>query len=335
MVALNEMRCDRALLIKVLALIEPTISSISKESDLCDLAESLVTIRNYLSNEVQHSSNMTHTRNSDTVAFRLMQEQNTTIVANTTGTNETIQDGNTTEQINNSTLPDPVVSEYDTLRDACARMLSILGAYATERVSTLKVDSLCRLLAVYSLSPFQADTFVDACDSEVSHRQKLLESAASVASVEDLLQQAAKNAIEANSTVFGKNDDDSRMSLAALKKGLKSIFSPSTADNNNDNDKIAEEMKKFTEEVGILVDRVTAAVTRVEECMGQIGSASNVHTDTLLQGIQGGANFELGRCRELIDNYRRINFSTGRRLSRYDFDRDLGKRLLSRLIPRN
>jgi len=312
LVALNEMRCDRALLIKVLALIEPTISSISKESDLCDLAESLVTIRNYLSNEVQHSSNMTHTRNSDTVAFRLMQEQNTTIVANTTGTNETIQDGNTTEQINNSTLPDPVVSEYDTLRDACARMLSILGAYATERVSTLKVDSLCRLLAVYSLSPFQADTFV-----------------------EDLLQQAAKNAIEANSTVFGKNDDDSRMSLAALKKGLKSIFSPSTADNNNDNDKIAEEMKKFTEEVGILVDRVTAAVTRVEECMGQIGSASNVHTDTLLQGIQGGANFELGRCRELIDNYRRINFSTGRRLSRYDFDRDLGKRLLSRLIPRN
>ena len=129
----------------------------------------------------------------------------------------------------------------------------------------------------------------------------------------------------ANTTIHGRNGDDSNP-VAALKKGIKSLFSPSTEQEKE----ISEEMQRFTSEIGSLLNRVAA----LDKCMEQIGIASNVHTDTALQRIMEGANFELGRCHDLIDNYRRIEFSTGRRRSRYDYNKDIGKRLLSRLIPR-
>jgi hypothetical protein len=182
------------------------------------------------------------------------------------------------------------------------------------------------------LLPFQADKLIDACEKEVAKRQALLESAANTASVEDLLKQAAETSAEATRTVFGKSEENISP-IEALKRGLKSLFSKEEEEEEGG---ISEEMQKFTNEVGGLLNRVTAAVTQVDQCMEQIGIASNVYTDTALQRIMEGANFELGRCCELIENYRRIEFSTGKRRSRYDYRqrRDLGKRLLSRLLPR-
>ena len=327
LVAMNEMRSDKSTVAKVLELVEPKIASMRDESDLCELAESLAVIRQSLSSEslrvqkeLLNTTQVTNTTNANS----------TTIDANATAS--TIEIGNCTEQNDNATT---TVSDYDILQEVSSRMMSSLAANAAERVSNLKADSLCRLLGVFSLLPFQADGLINACEEEVSKRESLLKSAASTASVEDLLRQAAKNAIAANTTVFGK-DEDSGSTLQALKRGLKSIFSPPPESTNNEDDEASEEMRKFTEEIGGLLNRVTASVTQVDTCMEQIGTASNVHTDTALQHIMEGANFELGRCRELIDNYRRIEFSTGRRKSRYDYERSrhIGKRLLSRLIPR-
>ena len=47
-----------------------------------------------------------------------------------------------------------------------------------------------------------------------------------------------------------------------------------------------------------------------------------------------GDAFELGRCRELLATYKRINFETKERKSRHDFDRrkHIGKRILKRLF---
>jgi hypothetical protein len=57
--------------------------------------------------------------------------------------------------------------------------------------------------------------------------------------------------------------------------------------------------------------------------------------DSLLASLHEDAAFELGRAIELIENYKRIEFSTGRRRSRYDSERrkEIAKRVLSRLIP--
>jgi len=298
------------------------------ESELCELAECLGRIQQYHSN-VRFRSNE--------VAMNATDTMNATQTVNATAGNGPAIEQNTpstkynTEAIDNNTKPE---TASDVLYNVTSRMLSSLATHAATRVSNLKANSLCRLLIVYCLLPFQADDLINACEEEISKREELLASASSTASVEDLLRRAAENALAANATIFGK-DEYSSSTLKALKRGLKSIFSPSIESGNKDEGEAAEEMRNFTEEVGGLLNKVSRSVTQVDKCLEQIGTASNVHTDTALQQIMEGANFELGRCLELIDNYRRNEFSTGRRKSRYDYERGrhIGKRLLSRLVP--
>ena len=321
---MNEMHCDKQTITKVLELVEPMIASMNDESDLCELAESVAVITQSLTSE----------------KLRTQLPLSNTTVSNTTIVNSTVIDANATAtpvESGNATGSNATTttSEFIALETISSRMLSSLASHSAERVSNLKADSIRRLLGVFSLLPFQADDLINACEEEIANREALLQSAAATASVEDLLRQAAKNALAANTTVFGK-DEDSSSTLKALKRGLKSIFSSAPEPAENEDDEAAQEMKRFTEEVGGLLNKVTASVTKVDACMEQIGTASNVHTDTALQRIVEGANFELGCCRELIDNYRRIEFSTGRRKSRYNYERSrhIGKRLLSRLVPK-
>jgi hypothetical protein len=322
------MRSDRLTLTKVLLLIEPKLSTISNEQDLCEIAESLALIRESIASEsIQGISGTNTTAIVDSEKERKRDSNDTSIEANETQSG--VDSDNETEH---SKILARAHSDVEALHQISTRMLSSVAIFAAERVSNLRAGSLCRLLVVYSFLPFQADDFIKACEGEVAKRQTLLEAASLTASVEDLLRQAASQAVMANATVFGQSNDDGSSGLDALKKGIKYIFSS----RNNEEQAISEEMHIFTNEVGTLLDRVTASVTEVEACMDRIGVASNVHTDTALQRIVEAANFELGRCYELIDHYRRIDFSTGRRRSRYDYvrARDLGKRLLSRLIPR-
>lgn len=318
------MRSDPDTLLKVLGLIEPKIQSMRTEQVLCELAESLAVIRQIMAKEFMAPHNDGNSTLRVTGDRRL--DSNTTKVQ----LNDTVTstNANTTEPSNNFTASP---YDYEILNQTSARMLTTVANVAAERVTNLQAESLCRLLVVYSLLPFQADSLIDACEQEVAKRQALLESAASTASVEDLLRQAAETSVAATKTVFGKDEDDHSSPFGALKKGLKSLFS-----SENEEGEISEEMQKFRNEIGELLNRVTDSVTEVDQCMEQIGTASNVHTDTALQRITEGANFELGRCRELIENYRRIDHRTGKRRSQYDYrhSRDLGKRLLSRLIPR-
>ena len=307
------MRTDQHTLLKVLELIEPKLSSISSEHDLCEIAESLAVIIQCLSSS----------------SIPSLSSANVTVTANNGTEKKLTVDIGTDSRYRNLQMTD---GEPETLYQTSTRMLSSVAMYAAERVANLKTGNICRLLAVYSLLPFQADGFIEACEGEVTKRQTLVEAASSTISVEDLLRRAAKQAMSANATVFGLISDDGSSTLDSLKKGLKLLFS-----NRNDEEKeIADEMQRFTNEVRSLLDRVTASVTEVDACMERIGIASNVHTDTALQRIVEGVNFDLGHCHELIDHYRRIDFSTGRRRSRYDYvrARDLGKRMLSRLIPR-
>lgn len=325
LVTLNSMQSDPKTLLKVLKLIEPKIQWMRDELVLCDLAESLAVIRQILAKEgmdLHHKmKNATLDSNEEIQNFS---DNTTRATLNETSTS---LDANTTVPRNNSK------TDHELLDEASSRMLSAVANLTSKRVTNLRAKSLCRLLVVYSLLPFQADNLIEACEKEVARRQALLESAANTASVEDLLRQAAQTSAEATRTVFGKSEENNSP-IETLRKSLKSLFSKEETEGEEGG--ISEEMQKFTNEVGSLLNCVTAAVTEVDECMEQIGTASNVHTDTALQRIMEAANFELGRCSELIENYRRIEFSTGRGRSRYDYRqrRDLGKRLLSRLLPR-
>ena len=84
-----------------------------------------------------------------------------------------------------------------------------------------------------------------------------------------------------------------------------------------------------------MIRESTAIASKAADRAEELRSASGVSLDSLVQNLKQGSAFELGRCNELIENYRRVEFSTGKQRSRYDRERtkDIAKRVLSRLLP--
>ena len=168
LVNLNAMRSDKVTLLKVLQLIEPKLPSIRNERDLCEVAESLAVVRKVLANEdcsllPQEASNN---------VFKAAK-----LDANVTAANDTKTTDENETKHDNATR---TVSDFELLQQTSIRMLSTVARLAADRVSTLRAGSLCRLLLVYSLLPFQADGFINACEDEVTKRQLLLAEASSV-----------------------------------------------------------------------------------------------------------------------------------------------------------
>jgi hypothetical protein len=180
---------------------------------------------------------------------------------------------------------------------------------------------------VYSLRPFQADDLIGTLDGEISKRGKHLKSSRDV-NVGALLREAATNTSAVNTILFDEPAEDSRIN--AIKNGIKSFFRYPDSDGTEDGD----EEKKISELLSEMIQNSAASTLKAAQILEEIGSASLVTPDDVIQNLGAGAAFELGRCKELIESYRRIEFSDGTRRSRYGKGRkDIAKRVLSRLMP--
>jgi len=308
------MSSDKGTMIKLLEYVEPQIESEIDELNLCYLAESLGRIKlvagtRDASNRAPESDvskvNQTLSSSDDDVSIG---NENTTALANSTSSRQSMRES---------------TGELYDLLQITERMLSKVATKATTQVGSYKTDSLRRFLMVYALLPFQADNLVRAIDEEIGRRQSQLSFVESTESVEKLLAQAANSALSINSTVFGKPGDSP---LAALMAGLRMLFSTSTS---------PREETQLSDEVSNLLSEAIESISALQNRVEQISSASNLRPETKLQNIAVGTSFELGRCRELIDHYRLIEFSTRRRQSRFDQKgrQRIAKRVLGRVLP--
>ena len=211
----------------------------------------------------------------------------------------------------------------DELLDLCDKLLSLIANKARDGIKDFPAQELRRLLSVYSLLPFQADSLIYDIDAEVISRLPGSDTPSSIL-VEEVLQDAKEKSESVQRELFHETDEPA---LKALKNGLMSLF------RSNDENGSPEETS-LPSALATLIQESINSTVEASAALQEMQETLHVSIDSIGQQSSEGTYFELGRCQELIANYRRIEFSTGARRSRYDESRkDMAKRVLSRLLP--
>jgi hypothetical protein len=191
------------------------------------------------------------------------------------------------------------LSEVDKV---CDKLLSALSGRLLKKVKDVRsIKTFRKVLMVFSLLPYRTDKLVDAIETEISERIGEL---VGDTPIEDLLSRAIS---EVSAARREPNDESPASPLHAVKNGLKSFFGSTEK----------EESDEYYFSATVNFPLPPEEKARVIDSFRQ---------DLLL---------ELGRCSELIAQYRRIDFDAGVRGSRFDQEarRDMAKRLLSRHLP--
>lgn len=223
--------------------------------------------------------------------------------------------------------------------EMCDILLSRLSARAMEIIENLKAQSLREILTSLSLLPLQADACVDAIECEVLRRVRFLEATPNK-NIDEVLEYIASDALNAKRALFGDDEPkETKSHFAGLKDGLKAMFRSSKATDHSDGEQVDVAKASHETSVDELAANIKDSLQSIAEAATNIGNAaaasSKSSLDQIIATSRREALVELGRCSELIEQYRRIDFASGSRRSRFDEDRrrDMAKRLLSRKLP--
>jgi hypothetical protein len=299
---------DRSLLLKMLKRVEDLLSEVETGKELCDIAESVGLLKDSFSDpkkaqpkEFQHDEDVAP--NPPSVEDIPIEE-----IAKDEGS-QSIQ---------------------DTVPTAIDGVLNSIGNVAKEMAPRLSANEIRRILEVYSLLPFQVDDLIDALAEEVSNRLSSVEQLEGNQTLGSLLGDAQEKASIVESTLYGETD---KTFLDSIKSGFMSLFGSNNEEQKEE--EVAAESKDMTEQIAAMIQASVAATSDAADRVVSEESVLLTNIDGVLNSLREEISFELGQCIELIENYRRIEFSTGKRRSRYDRDRrnDIAKRVLSRLFP--
>jgi hypothetical protein len=248
---------------------------------------------------------------------------------------ESINDETQSESVNEESKPSPEIEDRQLqIASITDQMLNSIATLAIDFSEKLTANEIRRLLEVYSLLPFQADTMIACLSDEVTNRLEAFQDLRKDRTLVTLLEDASKKSSVVRSSLF----DDSNASLfSSIRSRFVSLFKSSTESNDEDEvvNQIDDEGTKLTEEIAsVIQDSITATSDATNRAKAD-QSTLQLSLDNVIQTLEEGASFELGRSLELIENYHRTEFATGERRSRYDKDRKnyISKRVLSRLLP--
>jgi hypothetical protein len=224
---------------------------------------------------------------------------------------------------------DESVCSKDSLSTVIDGVLDSIATIAKDMSSQLTATEVRRILEVFSLLPFQADEMVDVLAEEVSARLSALENLAENRTLFSLLVEAKQKASVVKSTLYEEAD---KSFFTSIKNGFMSLFGSNNDEQTEEEE--PDESRGMTEKIASMIqDSIFTTLQALDRATSE-ESALLISLDEVLKTRREEALFELGQSLELIGNYRRIEFSTGNRRSRYDKDRrnDIAKRVLSRLF---
>lgn len=305
------------LLLLVLKEVQTKVTNLKSVAELCSLAETLALLKDALQpNDLA----------SDTGAETSIDKKAKDETDGKQSLSETTQE--LSSQDEESVIPVDHSAIDEEMKYACNELLVSVADQAKEMTAKLTAQDIRRLLAVYSLLPFQADDLINHLEEEVSKRLSYLEGSAS-GSLENWLKRAKYKSDSVNSILF---EDTESSRFDHIKNGIMSLFRASDVNESAD-EKGGE--NGLPEELATMIQESIALTSKAANRAEVMRNALRVSLDSILNGLNEGSSFELGRCQELIENYRRVEFSTGTLRSRYDKERrkDIAKRVLSRLLP--
>lgn len=296
---------EQPFLLSVLTRIYEELPNISSGSELCSLAEAIGILK--------EASKANSKKKEKQIDEAPLQSDN--------------DDESSTTQNNERELK----SVQQDISRTSDEILNSIASAAVELSENLTANEIRRLLEVFSLLPFQADAMINSLSEEVSSRLEAIQNLRRDQSLGVLLRDANKKSAVVRNSLF----DDSNTSLfGSIKARIVSIFGSSNVD-EEEVEQIDDEGTKMTEEIASIVqDSIEATFdaahrAEVEQHVLQLS------LDKVIQALEEGTSFELGRSQELIENYYRTEFATGQRRSRCEKDRKnyIAKRVLSRLFP--
>jgi hypothetical protein len=324
LVLMNFMSSDKSFLLLVLQKVEMETKNMRSSIDLCSLAESIAVLKEALKPGTtgDESGNIVK---KVSISENAVHEQIELTGDESSGQVKENEESLTLEE-NMPPLDDATIDEE--MRQLCDIILTFIGSQARDMAGKLSSVEIRRFLVVYSLLPFQDDELVNDFAQEIENRLLHLQRSPN-SSFESLLINARSKTLSVNTTLFGDSSSGSRFDL--IKNGIKNLFSSS-----DDVDTLEKkEENLITEELESLIQESASTTSMAAKSIENLHIASGISLDSIFQDLKRGTAFELGRCNELIENYRRIEFSTGKFRSRYDKERrqDIAKRVLSRLLP--
>lgn len=284
---------------------EAKVGSLQSGKELTDLAETIAKLRCSIGSKKSLDNGGAHT--ADDIETGQKEDEIDTILGKPVHEQDSTTDATTILEVTN-------------------RLLAGVAEKAIEKVHELSGTEMRKLLLVYLLVPFQTDGLVDAMEEETNRRTAVLGFPGDTERIQDLARRAADSALQATYSLSARPSSVG----STIKNGIKAIFGV-----HDVGDEISEEDAARLSEVVDSIHCASILVRDISERMERVQRGTGFGAETLLSGVEQGAGVELGRCRELIACYRRIDFSTGSQGGRCDNERrkDTGKRLLSRLFP--
>jgi hypothetical protein len=296
--------------------------------DLCCVAESIALIKDSLTPRHLHDASRSSDKpsSSETVQTKAVRKAGEELDA-TIGETECLEGEASAPQIGQASIEEDLHSIEEDLQQSCDAILAYIGLVARKDAAILPTEEIHRLLAVFSLLPFQDDALIESLSSVVALRKMHLGQLPQE-SLGSLLRTARSSAESIKDTAFGYTESGSVFDQ--LKHGFMSFFSSiqETAAKESGDGIVTEELLTLVQES---IDRASKASKSAEDLQTALG----VSLDSIFSSMKRGTAFELAQCEELIENYYRINFVTGTFKTRYDEvgARDIAKRVLGRLLP--
>jgi len=315
MVLMKLSESDQTILLPVLKRVTALISETTSANVLCSLAESVGVLKE-LEGKKEKQSHKDATQGQQSLEST-DSEESTKPETNGLDPEESDETKESSQSIDLSAASDDV--------------LALIAKFAKDMSKSMNAEQIRRLCEVYSLLPFQADEMINAFATEASSRMRVLEDLSRNQTFDDLLKDTEAKNSAVKASLFG----DSDVSLFdSIRHGFMSLFG-SSHENSESEKQVVEDTSSITDEIATLIQDSIAATSNVTQHAQAEEAALRISLDDIFRSMQQGTSFELGRALELIENYRRIEFSTGRRRSRYDRERrnDIAKRVLSRLLP--
>ena len=230
------------------------------------------------------------------------------VVENTTDTNTTLEKTDVQDD-------EPAIGK---IPQHAANLLLQIADATVERIRLMESSEIRSILRRFVALPFPVDDLVAAAEEEINRRQAALdENTQAFAQLKDAIQKIHPDTLK--QLADNAKGHPSKM----VKKMLRSFI------------REQKERRKDDESSPDDTDASENTHPSLDDILSVIFAATEVRDSQVDFPAEKSDRVEFGRIQELISQYRRIDFESGARKSRFNKEgqRLMAKRMMSRLLP--
>jgi len=247
---------------------------------------------------------------------------------------EGIECGSTAEARNATTIANLTHShlhgtEFRTedLTSRCDHVLTLLANQISDKLLEFSSSQLRQVIQAYVSMAFQVDDLVNATEEEINVRLSvLIEAFTTDTSFQNQVDTASENAMDTMESMLNCMRSES----SPQKKSKWGLLDRGQSE-GEDASHISTDENDMTELLN-KVNQTTNLACTIASRTEKLERAARVDIESAMKCRADGEAYEVGRCQELIVEYRKIQFQSGNKSSRSKAKETIGRRILSKLF---